>query len=88
MPQKIKRLVLIIVISLIAILLAKSLLTRAVKYLNLETQKKQQAKLIQQSSILPASSPIDISSAAVVSENIPLVAASSADAVQNLTEKP
>jgi len=82
MPQRVKRLIIIIAVSLIAILLAKSLLSRAVKNLNFETQKKQQAKLIKQSSILPASSPT------ATSESNRIEATSSPATTQNLAERP
>ena len=46
-PPYVKRLVVIIAISLIVIFVSKSLLRKAAKNLSAEAQKKQQAKTIQ-----------------------------------------
>ena len=59
MLQKYKRLFLLIVISVIVILLAKSLLGRTIKNLNVEVQAKQKAKSAITLPSMPASAPID-----------------------------
>lgn len=59
MPQRIKRLVIILVVSIIIILLAKSLLSKAVKNLGVEVQNKQKANITKQLSSPPASSPYE-----------------------------
>jgi hypothetical protein len=59
MSQRIKRLFLIIVISVIVILLAKSLLGRAIKNLSVEVQTKQNAKAVKPSPVIPSSAPLD-----------------------------
>jgi hypothetical protein len=50
-----KRILIIIVISIMIIFISKSLLGRAVKNLGIETQKKQHSKNAQQVSVFPAS---------------------------------
>lgn len=57
MSQTLKRLFLLIVISVIVILLAKSLLGKAIKNLSVEVQAKQKAK---PAITLSASAPIDL----------------------------
>jgi sensor domain CHASE-containing protein len=79
--QNNKRLVLIIVISLIVIFVSKALLSKAAKNLSLEAQKKQQLKSHQQLTTLPASAvvldnaPVQISTEAVTTstESAPAV---------------
>ena len=53
--QNYKRIVLIIVISLIVIFVSKALLSKAAKNLSLEAQRKQQLKASQQLITMPAS---------------------------------
>ena len=60
MLQKYKRLFLLVVISVIVILLAKSLLGRAIKNLSVEVQTKQKAKPTITLPLLPASAPIEM----------------------------
>lgn len=59
MLQKYKRLFLLVVISVIVIMLAKSLLGRAIKNLSVEVQAKQKAKPPITLPSLPASAPTD-----------------------------
>ena len=59
MSQIFKRLFLLIVISVIVILLAKSLLGRAIKNLSVEVQTKQKAKPAITLPSLPASAPVE-----------------------------
>lgn len=59
MLQKYKRLFLLVVISVIVILLAKSLLGRAIKNLSVEVQAKQKAKLVNTLPSLPSFAPAD-----------------------------
>jgi len=68
--RSLKRVVLIIALSVIVILVSKSLLSRAVKNLNIEAQKKQQAKIAMQRAALPQSAPsVETSSSPAIADN-------------------
>ena len=80
MPQRIKRLFLIIIISVIVILLAKSLLGKALKNLSIETQIKQKANASKQLSLMPPSAaiqhsgvPVSIEVADTLAQSAPAV---------------
>jgi hypothetical protein len=57
LSRSIKRLAIILVVAIIVILVSKSLLSKTVKNLAIEAEKKQQANIAKLRATLPASAP-------------------------------
>lgn len=82
--RSVKRLVIIIALSVVVILVSKSLLSKALKNLNIASQKKQQAQTSKLPATLPESAPaLEVSSSPVASGSIETLVESSPVAAEN-----
>lgn len=65
LSRSVKRLVVILALAIVAILVSKSLLSKAAKNLSIEAEKKQQAKTVKESATLLVSAVEETSASAI-----------------------